>query len=474
MEVKSLNQTAESGKCTVQLNAKDAQVQAELSAHHIPLEDARDGFFFHLTTRPEQGDEFDRFNDLNERENRGLHTFFAKEDPVGKQIFDVVLTLKERGDKFDWISVAEELTKRENKPGADRLLDAAARQIETQIETRWQDCLKTLNDHENSDQSKAFRNPFKLLTLDEICSRPRPDWLVDEMLLEIGTSAMSGDYGSFKSFVALDIGLCIATGREWQGREVKAGAVVYVVAEGAYTTQDRAKAWCICHQLGLPKNFRVIEVPAQIADPTICAQFIEAIEALNPIFVVLDTLAKCNVGADENSSRDMGLFTDGMQKIGTKLGAQVLTVHHNNKSGTARGSNSLPSNVDTHITLKASAGNVVTLSCEKTKTKPFERFSLVGREVEIGEQDKRGREITSLIFEPTDRPATASKSLSANDKTCLEVLPTSGATSAEWQNLADAKGIARSTFYYCRDALANEKQEVEKIGEIYQRIVEEK
>jgi hypothetical protein len=332
----------------------------------------------------------------------------------------------------------------------------------------WEDCVYAVE-----HWKLAVPKLFPVSSLKEIFARPRPDWLVRGLLIEQGYSALTGGYGTFKSFIALDMGLCIATGKAWQGREVKQGAVVYVVAEGNYTTPDRAKAWLIRHQLPIPENFHVLEMPVQIGDPVICARFIEEISELNPLFIVLDTLAKCNVGKDENSSTDMGLFTDGMEKCSRELKAQVMAIHHNNKQGGSRGSNSLPSNVDTHITIKATAGRVATIECEKQKVAPFEAFSLVGRVVDLGEVDEHGDPVTSLIFEPTDKPATASPAtITDNERRCLELLPASGATSAQWLILADEKGIGRSTFYYCRDALVL-KGRVQKDGEVYSRLIAE-
>ena len=305
-------------------------------------------------------------------------------------------------------------------------------------------------------------NPFQLIPLKDIFARPRAKWLVRGLLLENGYSAITGNYGTFKSFVALDMALCVAAGRTWQGREVKQGTVVYVVAEGAYTTADRVKAWCIRHQSEVPENFYLIETPAQIAAPIACAQFIERIKSVSPAFVVFDTLAKCNVGADENSSRDMGLFTHGMQTVATATNAQVLAIHHNNKNGSTRGSNSLPCNVDTHITMKASAGHTVTLSCEKQKGAPFEEFSLVGRIVELGETDEYGEEITSLVFEPTNKvPIKESDGSEATCEKVLQVLAEmpDGASATQWQSECKRLGIVKdSRFYDYRDELVKDGQ----------------
>jgi hypothetical protein len=314
-------------------------------------------------------------------------------------------------------------------------------------------------DESSETEADKRPNPFTAhrRSLAEIFVRPRPLWLIDGLLLEFGYSAFTGTYGTFKSFALLDMGLCIATGKDYHGRKVKQGTVVYVVAEGAYTTADRAKAWLIRHQLDAPENFHVIEIPAQIGEAAICELFIESIAELQPVFVILDTLTKCNVGADENSSRDMGLFTHGMQEVASRLKCHVIAVHHNGKNGDARGSNALPSNVDTHITVRANEGKVITIVCEKTKVAPFEKFSLIGRVVELGELDEHGHKITSLVFETTDAPPVeAVERADATRKKVLQVLAgmPEGARATAWQNECERLCIVKgSRFYDYRDEL---------------------
>jgi hypothetical protein len=306
---------------------------------------------------------------------------------------------------------------------------------------------------------------FPRVTLSEIFTRPRLEYLIDGIFIEKGTGVISANYGSFKSFVALDMALCVATGRPWMGREVKRGSVVYVTPEGAYTIADRVKAWMIRHNVQqLPPNFEAIEIPVQIGDATQCALLIDELREMNPAFVILDTLAKCNLGRDENDAAAMGLFTDGMEKIARELDTFVLTIHHNNKNGGARGSVSIPANLDASVTMIASPGRVVTLHCDRVKGAPFDDFALIGRAVEIGETDKHGAPITSLVFESTETPAVAQA-----DRTrekifaALQNAGANGLTATEWQ---DKSEVGRSTLAEHRAALVDEKR-VEWDGKIY-------
>lgn len=308
---------------------------------------------------------------------------------------------------------------------------------------------------------------FPRSTLSEIFARPRLEYLLQGMFVEIGTGVISADYGGFKSFIALDMGLCIATGRAWMGRATKRGNVVYVTPEGAYTVADRVKAWMIRHNVTeLPENFEIIELPVQLADATQRALLIDELRELNPNFIIFDTVAKCNVGRDENDNAAMGEFTHGMEEVSRELNAFVLAIHHNNKQGGTRGAISLPANVDASVTLKRSPGRIVTLHCDRVKGAPFDDFSLIGRIVEIGEVDENGAQITSLVFEPTDTPTSAIPQSDQTRERILRALETAGPnglTATQWQ---DKAGVGRSTLAEHRAALVEEKR-VQWNGKIY-------
>jgi hypothetical protein len=322
---------------------------------------------------------------------------------------------------------------------------------------------------EAPDTANTRAPRFPRIGLAEVFARPRLEYLIQDILLERGTGVISADYGAYKSFLALSMGLCVATGMDWHGRKTKRGNVVYVIAEGAYTTADRAKAFLIRHQIEAPENFHIIEMPVQIGDATQCSALIEELAEIKPAFVIFDTLAKCNVGRDENSAETMSLFTHGMERIAREFGAFVLTIHHNNKSGTARGSNSLPANLDASITLKRSPNRIVTVECDRVKGADFESFSLVGRIVELPEQDEYGRAVTSLVFDSTDTPAAevprADKTRDAVYNVLLEAQRP--LKSGEWQrDCLDKLAVRGSSFDNYRRALIDSGA-VEKSGALY-------
>ncbi len=261
---------------------------------------------------------------------------------------------------------------------------------------------------------------YETFTFKDLATIPRLLWLIRGLLMEKIASVLSADTGCFKSFIALAMGLCIATGREFFGREVKQGAVVYVAAEGFYTLLDRATAWAQYHECELPEKFHMLKVPVNLADEVTVQLFGAHIEELSPAFVVLDTLSQNAIGANENDNAQMADFVRGMMALGNRIGAHVMVLHHNGKTtGTFRGAGSIKANVDAHISLDRPEGdelNTVFVRCEKQRGRPFEAFALRGEEITLPYIDEYGDPITSLVFDSCNDAVAAKIEKHANAK----------------------------------------------------------
>jgi hypothetical protein len=73
--------------------------------------------------------------------------------------------------------------------------------------------------------------PLRIYSMTELLRLPPPEWLVENVLPAGGLIGLYGEPGSFKSFIAIDIAMSIATGLSWHGAEVRKGHVIYVAAK---------------------------------------------------------------------------------------------------------------------------------------------------------------------------------------------------------------------------------------------------
>ncbi|OCB33705.1 hypothetical protein A5675_21670 [Mycobacterium malmoense] len=269
-------------------------------------------------------------------------------------------------------------------------------------------------------------------------------------VLDQGTTALLyGKWSTGKTFIALDWAACVATGKRWQNRETQQRRVLYVVAEGAFGFGPRTDAWEVAWKSKIGDEWlSVYPYPVNLTNPREVDQLRALIEWGGYGFVVLDTLARCMVGADENSAQDCGIVIDVMTKLRASTPGgrgTILAVHHAGKDAkTLRGSSALESGVDTvYSTSRDDEGWV---SLRRTKRKD-------------------GPEYDHHVFKIDPIPSTDSAvmSVSARHGGDGEALPsarsaellaiftqnfeTTGASSGTLKAVAEEAGMTKTTYY---------------------------
>ncbi|EOW3049172.1 AAA family ATPase, partial [Escherichia coli] len=124
--------------------------------------------------------------------------------------------------------------------------------------------------------------------------------------------------------------------------------------------------------------------------------------------IILDTLARCFGGSDENDARDMGAFVHGCDELKRRTGATVLVIHHSGKDETkgARGSSAFRAALDAEYRIRREGAGSEALVIACTKMKDAEELKEMAcdlREVELF-KDEGGELITSLVLEDKPRP----------------------------------------------------------------------
>ena len=74
---------------------------------------------------------------------------------------------------------------------------------------------------------------MQLLSAADVKDLPPPSYLIEPILPAGSLAVLYGPSSVGKTFLALDMALCVATGTDWLDHyPVKKGLVVYVMAEG--------------------------------------------------------------------------------------------------------------------------------------------------------------------------------------------------------------------------------------------------
>lgn len=232
--------------------------------------------------------------------------------------------------------------------------------------------------------------PIDILDMDE----PEPiRWLLDGIMEKESFAILAGQYGTYKSFVALAWALAVATGTTWMEHKAAPGKVLYIAGEGQRGIQKRALAW-MEHSGHRPEPgmFQVYPRSIRLNRPEDVAQLRAFVNEEFYDLVVVDTLHRAMPGVEENSSKEVGACFDAMDAIRDDYGFAVLYVHHTGHIATrARGSSSIEDDADSAFVIELEDGisrdveNSRILRNSKQKdSEPLTDKMLVLTQVQIG------------------------------------------------------------------------------------------
>jgi len=285
--------------------------------------------------------------------------------------------------------------------------------------------------------------PFKLLSAAELKNSPPPQWLLLELLTVGSFAVLYGPPGVGKSFLALDFALSIATGESGLVEPSNGGLVVYIAAEGHGGLRSRVEAWeqTYCEVT----NVRFLPEAVNFLLDLDSRRLLLAIRNLSiaPRMVVVDTMARCMLGGDENSSEAVGRLIARLDALRTEFGCTILLVHHGTKNddNVERGSSALRGAADTMICLSGATHSLV-LTCEKQKdAAEFLPIYLRLETVQLADGT------SSCVLLPSGKPAMDKKAQARTDIIDIiggfNVPPTHAQIKERYM---DTEGHAKSTF----------------------------
>jgi len=295
-------------------------------------------------------------------------------------------------------------------------------------------------EHSTNGAEPQYRR-LELLHADQLDALPPIRHLdAGREIPERSLSLLYAPSGNGKTFWMLDRAARIAQSRP----------VVYVAGEGADGFAARKLAWCKHHKMGAGELYFVPRA-VNMLEAAEVAELIALIAPLKPALVVLDTLARCMVGGDENSAQAMGQFVDACDRVRFAAECAVMPVHHTGKQGLSeRGSSALRAAADQVISLENSDG-LIKVSCEKSKdSREFTAYGMRLVVVETGRTGEDGEPETSCVILPSDQvmiePGAA---ITKNQRKVLEALALdvfgeAGAKAAQLQRITE---LAEKTLY---------------------------
>lgn len=243
-----------------------------------------------------------------------------------------------------------------------------------------------------------------------------PAWLVDNVVPEEGFAILFGAPGTFKTFVALDIAMNVAsidweiTGGLWTVK--KPGSVLYSAGEGRPGVARRMEAWKRRWNHGERVRGMLLGDPvpnvAEELDPWL--KLVDAAAPNGLRLVVIDTIGRAMQGANENSQEHASKFTRMVERIQRELGAAVLALHHSghNEKGRGKGSMEFMGAPDTLLGLERDGKALdIEMHLAKQKDAPEWETSL---KITLREVDMQDGERPCLVAGPSEKADGATRS----------------------------------------------------------------
>jgi hypothetical protein len=282
-----------------------------------------------------------------------------------------------------------------------RLVASAARKFQRQDQQRAD---ATIALHWHGEASDTVRN-----------------WLVDQLLPEVGAGLVSGQWSTYKTFVVLDLAAAVMAGDTFIDRDViRRGGVLFIAAEGAgeipirlaavlqnkFPILKRAPfAWTDqCPRLLDPRSGDALGALAQQARKRMAAEF-----NLPLALIVIDTLiasAGFARAGDENDAAAAQLVMNRLATLARNARTLVLGVDHFGKTAETgtRGSSAKEGSADVVLALlgdKSITGAVTNTKLALRKSRvgaSGQEFPFNVRVVDLG-ADEAGRPVTSLVID---------------------------------------------------------------------------
>jgi hypothetical protein len=334
--------------------------------------------------------------------------------------------------------------------------------------------------------AKPVLPPFVFTHVGGMLDHLKPiDWLIRGYLEADSLALMFSDPGVGKSFMAIDLACCIATGRQWHGKATSQGPVFIIAGEGHNGLARRFKAWEIANSTDLKDVPLYVSLKSAAFSNEDSAKAVsKAVRALalkvgqQPRLIVVDTVARNFGPGDENSTQEMGEFIANLDELKHEFKATVLLVHHSGHAdkNRARGSMALKGALDAEYRLERDEG---VIRFEATKMKDAEApeplsFRLDGVKLPLVDEDGNdvfGAAIRSTMHVPKAMVGKAGKGKNQNlGLEALKVLEAEHRARVEASGRDPGEALVKESDW--RDRLAQEGIDRRRFPEVRRGLVE--
>jgi RecA-family ATPase len=178
---------------------------------------------------------------------------------------------------------------------------------------------------------------------------PKQNWLVEDMIPSNNVTLLSGDGGTGKSLLSLQLAAAVATGGTWIGFRPQSGPAVFLSAEDEIDELhrrlariepklDRLSALIIIPLAGEDAILAAPQGRDRLIQPTALFKAVQHVIATHkPTLLVLDTAADLYAG-NENARAEVRAFISQLRGVCLKQHVAIVLLSHPSQNGLASGS----------------------------------------------------------------------------------------------------------------------------------------
>ena len=225
--------------------------------------------------------------------------------------------------------------------------------------------------------------PFGLVPFNDELVIPTREFLVEGLWPKSAVGFIGGPPKAGKSWLTLDMAICLAAGIPFLGREVPSPKRVFYFLGEEYLgdVAERADRLLKGHSLlrsSLEGRLLITQQVPRLEIESQRHELVDLARAHKPDLFVLDPLERFLDTADTNSSSEMRVFTNFVRERLTRdCGAAVCVVHHTDKKGKSlRGTGDFRAVSEITMTFGEKSGDAVRIATEMRCGRAPEPFKL--------------------------------------------------------------------------------------------------
>jgi len=207
-----------------------------------------------------------------------------------------------------------------------------------------------------------------------LSERPAIEYVVEKLIAEGSVNVWFGQWGAKKTWAAIDLAVCVASGKQWLGMATEPCNVLIIDEESGDTRLANRIKDTMRGELGQLANASVPIKSVSLAQFNLLKNSDDAdlltrlVLELDAKLVIIDALADVMLGGDENAVKDTQPVFANLRFIAELTGAAFIVIHHANKGGGYRGSSAIAGAIDTLLSVESKQDNsLITFKTEKMR-----------------------------------------------------------------------------------------------------------